>query len=194
MKKESLIIAGVAIVAVAAVVAYYEVSDSKAEQITLNPVSDNCITITWKQVNTWKQAGWGNSTDDNFVPCLYFYPILPAPGQQLHVWAYPTNKDTIVQSNKGIDMRILGLDPPCSFPADLGVEGVVPNYYDFSQNDFLDAKGDLIRFDYLRLKHMPCNYPRCIGTELSFEVQIVTGGVPTSKGYTKPCPPYCPIQ
>src|SRR5258706_5979609 len=63
---------------------------------------DDCITMTWAQVNTWKQTGWGTPTDANFVPCLYFFPVAPPPGQPLQVWSYPTNNDTVIQSGKAI--------------------------------------------------------------------------------------------
>lgn len=171
--------------------------DSSSVKVFTNP--EDCITMTWAQVNSWKQTGWGTPGDPNFVPCLYFYPTAP-PGQKIQVWAYPTNKDTVVQIGKAISMSIANLKPPCGFP--VALSGVLPNYYYFFANGLINTNGDLIPFTYLRLRPQACTsltFPNCDGTQLDFRVEIVTdlGGGGQNifwKGDTKPCPPYCPVQ
>lgn len=171
-------------------------SDDKVKAFTQ---PEDCITMTWAQVNSWKQTGWGDPSNDRFIPCLYFNPIPAAPGQQIQVWSYPTNNDTVFQASRALPMSIATLKPPCGFPDGLTV---LPNYYNFFENGFVNTNGDLIRFTYLRLIPLACastTYPLCDGTQLCFRVELVTdsgGGPPdvAQKGFTKPCPPYCPIQ
>lgn len=150
---------------------------------------DNCITMTRGQVQAWLQTGWHNPADQHCVPFLFFTPIT---GAAIKVDAYPTDKDTIVQYGKRVNMKIAGITPPCSFP---GSVQIVPNYYDFLAAGFADGTGNLIAFRFLRLR------PRVYSgnaTYMSFDVEIVTGTgsqeLVTAMGETKPCPPYCPVQ
>ena len=151
--------------------------------------SDNCITMTRTQVQAWLQTGWPIPGNSNFVPYLFFTPI---PGSNIKVDVYPTDKDDVVQYGKRLPMKISSMSPPCSFPAGLKI---VPNYYDFSKEGFTDASGNLIPFDFLRLRPKPCPDNTAY---MNFDVEIVTssGGteIVTAKGETKPCPPYCPTE
>lgn len=145
--------------------------------------SANCITMTRNQVKSWLHAGWSTQGSEYFVPDLY---MTAAVDTTIRVDGYPTNADTAVQYSERIPYTIKSMNPPCHFPAGLTIN---PQYYDFSQQGYADAYGNLIPFDYMRL------IPRTFSgdsTLMSFDVQIVYRGVVTAKGESRPCPPNCP--
>jgi len=148
----------------------------------------DCIKITWGQINAWLKTGANNPNNANYIPYLFFTPYVE--DGRIKVDAYPVNKDTVVQYGERINMNITSRK--CAFPPGLQI---LPNYYHFSANNFFDASGKLIKFDYLRLVPKPCpDY----ADKLAFDVEIVGAEelqqAALAKGETRPCPPYCPTQ
>lgn len=156
---------------------------------------ENCITMTRDQiVNSWFEAGWGSPASTAFIPAIMFEPV---PGDRVKVYAYPVN---IVNGNcqpvaaTRIEMTIT--DPasgtPCAFPA---TDTVGKLRYDFGPDD-IDEFGDLIPFNFLRLKPKVMDNPDNPGkTMLSFDMELVKiqgdNEPSVARGQLKPCPPYC---
>lgn len=154
----------------------------------------NCFTITRSEISTnMLSAGWSDPTNNDFIPYLYFYPS-NASGDT-RVIAYPADKDNNLYTSRKVSITPPAMDPPCSFPANLTI---VPNRYDFSTRGFADPKGRLIPFDFLRLRPRACT-EEGYTMDMVFDVYAVTstsdgGETEMYMGYTKPCPPYCPVQ
>ena len=153
---------------------------------------ENCYTITRDEIKTNMLAGgWSVPADNDFIPYIYFYPVEGSGS----INAIPSDKDNLLFSARKVTMNLPTMKPPCSFPDTLKI---YPSQYDFSTQDFADANGILIPFNYLRLIPRASTEP---GYEeyMVFDVYMVTDnsdGTETKvyKGYTKPCPPYCPVQ
>lgn len=167
-------------------IALLAISSCGNNDVTPLQTKENCITISRSQIKAWFQADWHTPGNTNFIPLLYFEPYQGPGSNIINVDVSPTDKDTYIKHAKKVAMKI---SAPCSFPAGLQV---FPNYFKFEKKDFADENGKLIKFDFLRLIPKIC--PKD-STKLSFEVQIVnaSGGkeVPTAKGQSWPCPPYC---
>ena len=186
MTKTESIISAVALVAVAAVVVYYETSGSKTVAITPNPVPENCITISRDEiVNSWLDKGWNIPDDPNYLSKIMFEVVSKDP---MVVVAYPVDKDCKVIEGKKLNMTI---GRACTFPPDLPLGKA---RYDFVPSD-TDAFQDLVYFNFLRI--IPQKDP-AEPTRLSFKVQFIRSekGVERAidRADAKPCPPLCPVQ
>jgi hypothetical protein len=169
------------------------ISSCGSSEVKPLAISDNCITISRSQISTNMLAGsWSVAGSDDFIPYIYFTPSKTASG--ISVTADPTDKSNILYPSRIVNLSIAAIDPPCSFPAGLEIH---QSRYDFSTQGFADARGKLIPFDFLRLVPRASTEPG-YETSMVFDVYMVTvaSGVETSvaKGYTKPCPPFCPTH
>ena len=153
------------------------------------PTKENCITLSWSQVNSWLSPGWSNPTDDNYIPRFYFESFQPM-FSPISVDAYPQHADGSFRQSQKQSLTVPTLVPPCSF------NGLLPyaQYYNFylHKNQFDDGNGGLKSFGFIRL--VPVAYTPD-PTVLQYEVYIVTvvGGAETATyaGKSWPCPPYC---
>lgn len=157
-------------------------------------VTENCYTITREEIKTNMLAGgWSVPGNNDFIPYIYFSPTNESG--EIIIKAFPSDKDNRLFTTRKVTIEPPNMTPPCSFPNDLIVD---TSRYDFSTEGFANSAGKLIEFDFLRLVPMACTEAGYTD-RMVFAVYMVTinaGGEETAmlKGYTKPCPPYCPIQ
>lgn len=157
---------------------------------TPKPTTENCITLSKNDVRKMLRDGWRDAANSNYIPSLLFYTSTTREG--LKVTAYPTTRDTARSTSRATNARIGTSDnaPPCALPTGLTADY---NRYDLTDAD-ADASGQF-KFDFIRLKPIP--FPED-PSKLCFQVEMVTvtdgEEVATLRGYTKPCPPLCPVK
>lgn len=146
----------------------------------------NCITLDQDIiVNSWLGGGWNSPGNANFIPSIMFVPS-DAGGGRIRVEAYPVDDNCQPLPTKKVSMTI---QSNCVFPSGLVLDTV---RYDFTALD-VDAFGDLIHFDFLRLVARPDSTdPSKLGFGVNFVKSKGTVEVPSYRGVTKPCPPFCP--
>ena len=171
-------------------------NNGEKKDIKIAAVPENCFTITRDEIKTNMVAGhWSVPADNDFIPYFYFYPSVDAGTGAIQIIAYPADKDNRLYQARKVNMSPPTMTPPCSFPNDLIVD---TSRYDFSTEGFADSDGRLIAFDFLRLIPRASTEPG-YETYMVFDVYMITSnsdGTETEvyKSYTKPCPPYCPVQ